>query len=41
MGMSRAAYYYKPKNKTEKEKRDRDLLKAYKKNLLQIPLLRL
>lgn len=30
MGMSRSAYYYRPKDKKEKEKRDRDLCKKIK-----------
>ena len=30
MGMSRATYYYRPKDKTERNKRDRDLCKNIK-----------
>lgn len=37
MGMSRSAYYYRPKDKKEKEKRDRDLCKKIKAVCYRFP----
>jgi len=37
MGISRATYYYKPKDKTEKDKRDRDLSKHIKEICYRYP----
>jgi putative transposase len=37
MGMSRAAYYYRPKDKAERKKRDRDLSKRIKAICYRFP----
>ena len=41
MGMSRSSYYYKPKNKDERKKRDKDLCTKIRAICPKVPILRL